>query len=216
MLNIKVSANQPPWPKLRVVIDSNELASAEIRTRKPALYEFSLEGDGAAHTISLSNLGSSNAPGSSLQITQIEFMDCTDLAGTCRDGGIYHRLDDYCSPLICDSPSDCGSEFPGPRFSGTCESGRCLYPSCVNQPNAADTTVHCFSRQELAYILTNPHGFFVNACPTVDSLTWGFRPVVGEGSCAEAPVCGPNSPADFGFPGNAGECCYGIARVCGV
>jgi hypothetical protein len=215
-----------PRPELEARIGTVQLGTVPVVSSIWFAYEFSLESAGGEQEIKLAQTKSTSLPAPELVLDSVEIADCSELE-FCENGGTLHTESKLCSPFACDSVLDCGPQFPGPDFLGTCEANTCAYPTCDARVSAGsfpsyDATYQCFSFAELQYspgfphipnIAGTPEAF---ECPSIQSLTWGLTPFRGEGSCISRPVCGPNKSSELGFGEGSDPCCYLIARACGV
>jgi hypothetical protein len=215
------------WPRIQVMLDSTILGAMPVTSSSVASYEFVLESDGGPHTISVSQDSTGTDPGPHLSLVSLDVEDCSDRQGTCAGGGMFFSESNSCAPFVCDIASDCGDVFPGPAFLGTCQEHSCFYPKCSSLSptprSGADVWYRCLSYAELIYSYGYPHvenlqgGADDFECPAVSALTWKVDPFSGEGSCVEGPVCGPDRPSEVGISqDDQNQCCYWIARLCGV
>lgn len=209
-------------PRFNLDLDQQAAGSVPITSSATAIYEFSVEASAGVHTLSFS-LGVTGIGAPVVEVTSVEFDDCTDLGATCANGGAFYSNTKSCAPFVCDSADDCGPDFPVASQFVSCEEGACHYAACVATPATPDASYECFSFSDLLDPHAEGHVAFLAGsaasfeCPSIESMTWRRDPLRGEGSCAAGPICGPASPSALGF-GDASDnrCCYLVARVCGV
>lgn len=203
-----------------------------------ATYEIEYEGVGGPEVVSISVTPAAGEPSDAAAralIESLELRDCGSLLGQCEGGGYYLPEMRACAPPVCGEASDCTRDFAGQPFLGQCADGACRYPSCTDpgesgrplydeleEPGGYETYASCFSYGQLTFPFNNPRTTSIEGqpddfeCPSIESLTWEVERFRGEGSCVRVPVCGPNTPEEFGFSPAPDQCCYLISWVCGV
>jgi hypothetical protein len=211
-----------PRPYVSVTVGESSLGPLLVRASSHASYSFEYYGLSGTQRVSIAATTTSGPDPASVLVQSLEIQDCWSLYGQCEGGGYYLSEISACAPLACSEPDDCTRDLPGPSFLGRCTDGTCSFPSCAELADTyPDTSFACLSFADLTDPLRNPRAMSLAGdpqsfeCPAIDELTWQVDPFRGETTCVQAPVCGPNAPEELGF-GQANECCYLIATLCGV
>ena len=211
-----------PWPRVTVSADASHSASLSVHSSHAAEYEFELP---ASESTALRIGTKADKPAlgdfGQLFVERLEVRDCDQLDERCKGSGMFMARDEACAPFVCDTADDCAIGFQGSGFGGQCEDGTCRYPDCA-VGDAELSGVRCLDARALSNPEANPSSpVALNSdvelqCPAITDLRWYVVGSIGEGSCAERPMCGPNPPEAFGFPEDPSMCCYVIERICGV
>jgi len=227
-----------PRPELTLTIGDAVLGPLLLASPTQATYEIEYEGSGGPEVVSISVAPASGEPGDAVAVAVIEsleFRDCGSLLGQCDGGGYYLPEMRACAPPVCGEASECTRDFAGQPFLGQCVEGACRYPTCtepgpngrslfdeLQESGAYEVNISCHSYSDLVFPFSNPRTTSIEGdpddfeCPSIESLTWEVERFRGEGSCVKVPVCGPNSPEEFGSAPGSNECCYLVSWVCGV
>ena len=223
-----------PAPELTLTIGDTTIEPLLLAATNYATYSIEYESSGGPEIVSIRPLNG-DIGDTTAAILGFEIHDCTRSYGLCEGGGYYLPELSACAPPVCTEPDDCTRDFAGQPFLGSCLEGACMFPSCT-EPGASGLPLYeelfqtsprelrftCLSYSELMNPFGNPRASVLEGdpedfvCPAITALTWEVEGSVGEGSCVQVPVCGPNTPDEVNASDTPDSCCYLVSWACGV
>jgi len=225
-----------PGATLTITVGETSIGPLLVAAMSQAVYSVEYESSGGPELVSMM-VGSPSGTAGPVQaaIQGLEVRDCTRSYGQCEGGGYYLPEFPACAPPVCTEPDDCTRDFAGQPFLGRCLEGACAFPSCTEpgasglplyeelfQSNTRELRFTCLSYSELMNPFGNPRTTVLEGdpddftCPDITKLTWEVERFVGEGSCVQVPVCGPNTPEEVNVSDTPDSCCYLVSWACGV